>query len=141
MCPPNSQIKLQMKEKSQDINSKENQTPKSGETAFNNLINDLDALPTGFVQVINGEHIGRIISLNRSMTRLGLSGNACAVVANRGDEGYFLTPLEGETYPLVDGKPTGDATIQLSEGVIIEIDGIQMKFHQGNSSAADTTIC
>jgi hypothetical protein len=103
-------------------------------------VSDLDALPTSFVQVINGEHIGRIISLNRSMTRLGLSGNTCAVVANRGDQGYFLTPLEGDTYPLINGEPTGDATIQLSEGVIIEIDGIQMKFHQGNSSAADTNL-
>ena len=125
-----------MKDKPQDINA----TPKSGETSFNKLVRDLDALPTGFVQVINGEYIGRIISLNRSMTRLGLSGNTCAVVANRGDEGYFLTPLEGDSYPLVNGEPTGDATIQLSEGVIIEIDGIQMKFHQGNSSSADKAL-
>jgi hypothetical protein len=129
-----------MKDKPQDINAKASTAPNSGETSFNKLVRDLDALPTGFVQVINGEYIGRIISLNRSMTRLGLSGSTCAVVANRGDEGYFLTPLEGESYPLVNGKPTGDATIQLSEGVIIEIDGIQMKFHQGNSSSADKVL-
>ena len=110
------------------------------ETAFDKIVNDLDSLPKGFVQIINGEHIGRIIALNRAMTRLGQSGNTCAVVANRGDEGYFLTPLEGEAYPLVNGEPTGDATIQIFEGAIIEIDGIQMRFHQGNSSAADTVL-
>ncbi len=129
-----------MNNRSEDTNTTSNPTHISGEAAFDKIVRDLDALPAGFVQITNGEHIGRIIALNRSMTRLGLSGNACAIVANRGDEGYFLTPLDGKAYPLVNGKPTGDATIQLSDGAIIEIDGIQMKFHQGNSSPADTTL-
>jgi hypothetical protein len=126
-----------MKDKPQNINSTQNR--ETGSRSFNKLMRDLDSLPNGFVQVIEGEHIGRIIVLNRSMTRLGLSGNACAVIANRGNEGYFLTPLEGKAFPLVNGEPTGDSTIQLSEGSIIEIDGIVMRFHQGNYSAADTT--
>ena len=129
-----------MNDKPQNINSISGKDPNSEGTSFDALMRDLDALPTGFVQVIKGDHIGRIIILNRSMTRLGLSGKACAVVANRGNDGYFLTPLEGKAYPLVDGKPTGDATVQLSEGAIIEIDGIEMRFHQGNSSAADNTL-
>lgn len=129
-----------MKDKPQDTYPAQERRSITRGTSFDALMRDLDALPTGFVQVIKGEHIGRIIILNRSMTRLGLSGKACAVVANRGDEGYFLTPLDGKSYPLVDGEPTGNATVQLSEGAIIEIDGIEMRFHQGNSTAADTTL-
>ena len=129
-----------MKTELQDINTTTKPMVNPAETAFDKIVRDLDSLPKSFVQIINGEHIGRIIALNRAMTRLGQSGNTCAVVANRGNEGYFLTPLEGKAYPLVNGEPTGDATIQLSDGAIIEIDGIQMRFHQGNSSAADTRI-
>jgi hypothetical protein len=129
-----------MNDKPQDINSSRSHKHSFEKTSFDKILRNLDALPTGYVQVIKGEYIGRIVVLNRSMTRLGLSGHACAVIANRGDEGYFLTPLDCKAYPLVDGKPTGDTTIPLSEGSIIEIDGIVMKFHQGNYSAADTTL-
>jgi hypothetical protein len=129
-----------MKDKPENSNPAPGQKPIPNGTSFDAIMRDLDALPTGFVQVVKGEHIGRIIILNRSMTRLGLSGKSCVVVANRGDQGYFLTPLEGKTFPLVNGEPTGDVTVQLSDGTIIEIDGIEMKFHQGNSSAADIAI-
>ncbi len=129
-----------MKNKSPDISTTTKPMVNPAENDFDKIVRDLDSLPKGFVQIINGEHIGRIIALHRAMTRLGQSGNTCAVVANRGDKGYFLTPLEGKAYPLVNGEPTGDATIQLSEGAIVEIDGIQMRFHQGNSSAADTGV-
>ncbi len=129
-----------MKNEQQSTDSSASPDLNPAETDFDKIIRSLDSLPKGFVQVINGEHIGRIIALNRSMTRLGLSGNACAIVTHRGNEGYFITPLEGKAYPLVNGKPTGDSTIQLSEGAIIEIDGIQMKFHKGNPSAADNTF-
>jgi len=129
-----------MKNESQTTNSTTTPKVNPAETAFDKIVRNLDSLPKGFVQVVDGEHIGRIIALNRAMTRLGQSGNTCAVVANRGDDGYFLTPLECKAYPLVNNEPTGDATIQLFEGDIIEIDGIRMRFHQGNSSAADTVL-
>ncbi len=129
-----------MKKELQDINIPTNPELNPAEADFDRIVRCLDALPKGFVQIINGEHIGRIIALNRSMTRLGLSGDACAVVTNRGSEGYYITPLEGNAYPLVNGKPTGNATIQLAEGAIIEIDGIQMKFHKGNPPAADNAL-
>jgi len=129
-----------MKNESQTTNPATAPKANSAESAFDKIVRDLDSLPKGFVQIVNGEHIGRIIALNRAMTRLGQSGNTCAVVANRGDDGYFLTPLECKSYPLVNGEPTGDATIQLFEGDIVEIDRIRMRFHQGNSSAADTDV-
>jgi len=74
------------------------------------------------------------------MTRLGLSGKACAVVVNRGDDGYFLSHLEGKEQPLVDGIPTGNSSIHLPMGALIEIEGVQMKFHQGNALAADNLV-
>ncbi len=123
----------------QDIDTATNLEQNKEETEFDKIVRNLDALPQGYVQVINGDHIGRIIALNRSMTRLGLSANSCAIVSHRGSAGYFIAPLEGDLYPLINGKPTGDATIPLDDGAIIEIDGIQMKFHKGNHISADNT--
>ena len=110
------------------------------EATIDQIINDLDTLSPAFFQVISGEHIGRIIPLNRPMTRLGLSGRACAVVVNRGKDGYFLSHLDGKEQPLVDGIPTGNSSIHMPEGALIEINGIQMKFHQGNALAADNMV-
>ena len=107
------------------------------ETSFDRIVRNLDALPSGFLQVTGGEHIGRIILLNRSMTRLGLSGTACAVVVNRGKDGYFISHLEGEVQPLLNGEPTGNNPIPLPAGATIEIDGSQLIFHKGYSPAAD----
>ncbi len=108
------------------------------EEVFDQIIKDLDATTSVFLQIISGEHIGRIIPITQSMTRLGLSDTACAVVVNRGKDGYFLSHLEGMVQPLVDGIPTGNNSIHLSEGALVEVDGIQMKFHKGNAVAADS---
>ncbi len=109
----------------------------SGLTAFDKITRSFDTLPSGFLQVISGERIGRIVLLNRAMTRLGFPGNSCAMVVNRGRAGYFLTHLEGEIMPRVDGTTIGDRAVQLTEGAIVEIGDIKMKFHQGKSLAAD----
>ena len=112
----------------------------SGITAFDKITRSFDTLPSGFLQVISGDRIGRIVLLNRAMTRLGFPGNSCAMVVNRGREGYFLTHLEGEIMPRVDGNTIGDRAVRLSEGAIVEIGEIKMKFHQGKALAADNPV-
>jgi len=107
---------------------------------FDRIINDINAMASIFLQVISGEHIGRIIPISHSMTRLGLSNTACAVVVNRGDDGYFLSHLEGKVQPLVNGSPTGNHAIHLTEGTLVEIEGIQMTFHKENAVTADNTV-
>ncbi len=109
----------------------------SGLTAFDRITRSFDTLPSGSLQVISGERIGRIVLLNRAMTRLGFPGDTCAMVVNRGREGYFLSHLEGEIKPRVNGTAVGDRAVQLSEGAIVEIGDIRMKFHQGKAPAAD----
>ncbi len=120
-----------------DAKTDQRSSQQTGVTAFKAITSSFDTLPSGSLQVISGEHIGRIVLLNRAMTRLGYPGNSCAMVVNRGNDGYFLTHLEGEVMPHIDGVPTGDGAIPLSEGAIVEIDGIKMKFHQGNAPSAD----
>jgi pSer/pThr/pTyr-binding forkhead associated (FHA) protein len=82
----------------------------------------------GCVQVISGEHVGKVIALHRPLIRLGLTGNECAVIAHRQD-GYYLSHLEGEHPPLVNGDPIGDQSIRLQDGNIIQVADIRMQFH------------
>lgn len=83
---------------------------------------------SGYMQILNGEHIGRIVPLKRSLIRFGHSGNACAVIARR-EDGFYLSHLEGETCPLVDGKTIGTQSHLLRNGNIVQIGPTQLQFH------------
>jgi pSer/pThr/pTyr-binding forkhead associated (FHA) protein len=80
-----------------------------------------------WLQIMNGANVGRTISLNRTMTNLGKAGVQTAVIAHRGD-GYFLSHLEGERAPLVDGKSIGDDSFKLEDGNVIQIGNVKMQF-------------
>lgn len=82
----------------------------------------------GWLQILNGQNLGKTLSLNRSMTNLGKPGVATAVIAKRPD-GYFLSHLEGEHPPLVDNKPIGEHSLKLEEGNTIQIGNIKMQFY------------
>lgn len=101
----------------------------SGEELLNELMQSISALPTGHVQVLNGPSLGRIIQLNRSLTRLGATGHECAVIAHRKD-GYFLSHLEGKMPVKVNGKEIGEHTVRLKEGDSIQIEHTRMRFHE-----------
>ena len=88
----------------------------------------------GCIQVISGEHMGKIISLFPPLVRVGLTGKECAMVSRR-REGYYLSHLEGEKRPLVDGKAIGDQSILLQDGDLLEIDVIEMRFYEDTVQA------
>ena len=81
----------------------------------------------GYIQIISGESIGRIIPLNRNMIRLGKSGGDCAIIVHRAG-GYYLSYLEG-SMPTVDGVPIGDESVRLTEGSTIRIGGSELQFY------------
>ncbi|MGD8575691.1 MAG: FHA domain-containing protein [Thiohalophilus sp.] len=82
----------------------------------------------GWLQILNGQNLGKTLSLNRSMTNLGKPGVATAVITRRQD-GFFLSHLEGEHPPLVDNKPLGDHSLKLEDGNTIQIGNIKMQFY------------
>ena len=81
----------------------------------------------GYIQVLSGESIGRIIPLNRNMIRLGKSGGDCAIIVHRAG-GYHLSYLEG-SMPTLDGVPIGDESVLLTEGSTIRIGGSELQFY------------
>ena len=99
------------------------------------LVGSLNVLPKSCLQITSGEHVGKTIPLHRSLLRLGLSGNQCAIIAHRSD-GYYLSHLEGDHPPLVNGEAIDDKSVRLNDGNIIQIGEIQMRFHEEIAQAA-----
>ncbi|MES9829020.1 MAG: FHA domain-containing protein [Candidatus Thiodiazotropha sp.] len=83
---------------------------------------------SGVLQIINGDNFGRIIPLNRNLTRIGHAGGDCAMIARR-EDGYFITFLEGPNPPRINRKPIGNQAQLLTDGDIIDVGGSQMQFH------------
>jgi hypothetical protein len=93
------------------------------------LTDSINQLPEGCIQVLNGQHVGKIIPLQKSLTRLGLTGNQCAIVAHRSD-GYYIAHLEGDTPPKVNHTSIENNSIQLKDGQIIELGKTRMRFYE-----------
>lgn len=82
----------------------------------------------GWLQILNGQNLGKTLSLNRSMTNLGKPGVATAVITRRHD-GYFISHLEGKKTPMVGNNPIGEHSVKLEDGDTITIGNIKMQFY------------
>ncbi len=82
----------------------------------------------GWLQILNGQNLGRTLSLNRSMTNLGKPGVATAIITRRNGD-YFLSHLEGKRPPSIDDEPIGDRSYKLHDGNTIQIGNIKMQFY------------
>lgn len=79
------------------------------------------------LQVIGGQHIGRLIPLKKAMTRLGGSGKGVIVITKRKD-GYFISALESHPSLKVNNQPIGDSTLKLENNDRIVIDNTPLQF-------------
>jgi pSer/pThr/pTyr-binding forkhead associated (FHA) protein len=85
------------------------------------------AAKSAWLQILTGSNVGKTINLKNKMTNLGKAGVQTAVIARR-EDGYFLTHLEGEHSPKVDGVPIGDESRRLEDGNIIQLGNVKMQF-------------
>jgi pSer/pThr/pTyr-binding forkhead associated (FHA) protein len=81
----------------------------------------------GFVQVLNGAKAGRELKLTKELTTLGKPGRQVAVIARR-PEGYFITHVEGASFPAVNGQMIDVQAHLLKNHDVIDIAGIKMEF-------------
>lgn len=85
-------------------------------------------LKSGWLQLMSGHNVGKTISLSRNLTNLGTPGVQTAVIARRSD-GYFLSHLEGDMPPTVDGVSIGNSSWHLQEGNVIQMGNVKMQFY------------
>jgi hypothetical protein len=87
---------------------------------------------TGKIQVLNGSSTGRELVLNKALTTLGKPGVQVAVITKR-PNGYFITHVEGQVHPIVNGASTGAQAFALNDHDVIELAGVKMEFYLSKS--------
>ena len=80
------------------------------------------------IQILNGPNLGKELELSKNLTTLGKPGVQVAVLARR-PHGYFITHVEGGSFPLVNGSSVGEQPHQLNDHDIIELAGVKMEFY------------
>lgn len=83
---------------------------------------------TAAIQILNGPNAGRELELVKSLTTLGKPGVQVAVLARR-PHGFFITHVEGTSFPAVNGASVGEQPHQLVDHDIIELAGVKMEFY------------
>ena len=79
------------------------------------------------IQILNGANAGRELELTKTLTTLGKPGVQVAVIAKR-PHGYFITHVEGASFPVLNGKTLDAQAHPLQDHDVIELAGIKMEF-------------
>lgn len=86
-----------------------------------------EAQPMAALQILTGAAAGREIELTKNLTTLGKPGVQVAVITRR-PQGYFITHVEGASFPVVNGKALDAQARPLKDHDVIELTGVKMEF-------------
>jgi hypothetical protein len=81
----------------------------------------------GTIQILSGPSAGKELPLSKPLTTLGKPGVQVAVIAKR-PQGYFITHVEGASFPVVNGKHLDAQAHPLNDHDVIELAGVKMEF-------------
>lgn len=88
-------------------------------------------LPLGAIQILSGSNAGKELELTKSLTTLGKPKIQVAVIA-RLPQGYFITHVQGASFPAVNGTLIGAQAQPLRDYDVIDLAGIKMTFFLKN---------
>ncbi len=88
---------------------------------------DMSPEQPGIIKILSGVNTGRQLELTKSLTTLGKPGRQVAVITRRA-HGYFITHVEGTTFPVVNGRTLDAQAYRLADHDVIEIAGVKMEF-------------
>lgn len=86
-------------------------------------------LPSGRVNMLAGARSGTQIELDRVVATFGTTGGELAVITRR-PQGYFITHVEGERHPRVNGEELDGEPHALRTGDVIEVAHEKFEFRQ-----------
>ena len=79
------------------------------------------------IQIMSGPNAGKELMLSKALTTLGRPGVQVAVITRR-PQGYFITHVEGASFPVLNGKALGLDAQALADHDVIELSGTKMEF-------------
>jgi pSer/pThr/pTyr-binding forkhead associated (FHA) protein len=79
------------------------------------------------IQILSGANAGKEMELTKALTTLGKPGVQVAVITKR-PQGYFITHVEGATFPILNGKLLDAQAHPLGDHDIVELAGVKMEF-------------
>jgi predicted component of type VI protein secretion system len=77
--------------------------------------------------ILTGGNAGKEIELTKNLTTLGKPGVQVSVITRR-PQGYFITHVEGASFPVVNGKALDAQARQLNDHDVIELAGVKMEY-------------
>lgn len=83
--------------------------------------------PQAYIQIMSGPGAGRELALTKNLTTLGKPNVQVAVITKR-PQGYFITHVEGASFPVLNGATLDTHAHALSNHDMIEIAGVKMEF-------------
>lgn len=89
------------------------------------------AAPLAAIQILNGPNAGKELDLVKGLTTLGKPGVQVAVLTRR-PHGFFITHVEGASFPLVNDQVLDAKPFQLKDHDLIELAGVKMEFYFKN---------
>jgi hypothetical protein len=81
----------------------------------------------GMLKLLTGASAGRSLELTKPLTTLGKPGVQVAVITRR-PQGFFITHVEGASFPVLNGKVLDAQAHALKDHDIIELAGVKMEF-------------
>lgn len=82
------------------------------------------------VEHLSGARTGQAQALDRAINRVVGPAEQVAVIARR-KGGYYITHLEGLTFPQLNGELIGLGAQRLADGDLIELAGLMLRFRVG----------
>ena len=88
-------------------------------------------MPLAAIQILTGPSAGRELELSKSLTTVGKPGVQVAVITRR-PQGYYVTHVEGSSFPILNGKSLDAQAHSLNDHDIVELAGVKMEFFLKN---------
>ncbi|MEB0136101.1 FHA domain-containing protein [Actimicrobium sp. CCC2.4] len=97
-----------------------------GETEIATSTNSRPA-PQAVLRIRTGSGAGKEMIITKSLTTIGRPGVQVALITRR-PQGFTITHVEGEGFPLVDGVSIGATAHPLVSGNVVDLSGTEVEF-------------
>ena len=97
-----------------------------GQTAIAGVVDGVPQ-PMPVIKIVTGPSAGKEMILTKSLTTIGRPGVQVAVITRR-PQGFLITHVEGDRYPLVNGVSIGTSAHALTSGNKVDLSGTELEF-------------